>query len=140
MNPSGGQANERLAVMQAFFLSVFRSISGSRIIHFLVLELSFSTKLCFLHLPVDQYFTMNSAQIKCLSVFALFAIIGFGPVPPGCLIGVYMVIMPPDWYLRLVDAVCYRHSFGAGSLQAFAFAIILSRPQWFYLHGRNVYG
>ncbi|MDD5114552.1 MAG: hypothetical protein PHC94_11085 [Methylobacter sp.] len=56
---------------------------------------------------------MNFAQIKCLSVFALFAIIGFGPVSPGCLIGMYMVIMRPDWYLRLVDAVCYRHSFGA---------------------------
>jgi hypothetical protein len=46
---------------------------------------------------------MNNAQLKCLSVFALFAIIGFGPVSPGCLIGLYIVIMRPNWFLQLTD-------------------------------------
>jgi hypothetical protein len=36
---------------------------------------------------------MNLAQIKCLSVFAVFAIIGFGPISPGCLIGMVVVLM-----------------------------------------------
>jgi len=113
---------------------------------------------------------MNFAQIKCLSVFALFAIIGFGPVSPGCLIGMYIVIMRPDWFLRLVDTM-YNNSLAVNVIvtvqqtkqariksflsllmlfvidiapvpvtPVIAFAIILSRPQWFYRNVRNVYG
>jgi hypothetical protein len=44
---------------------------------------------------------MNAAQIKCLSVFLIFAIIGFGPVSPGCLIGMYIVITRPQWFIIL---------------------------------------
>jgi hypothetical protein len=41
---------------------------------------------------------MNLTQIKCLSVFAIFAIIGFGPISPGCLIGMYIVLFRPLWF------------------------------------------
>jgi hypothetical protein len=44
---------------------------------------------------------MNLTQIKCLSVFAIFAIIGFGPISPGCLIGMYVVSMRPNWFWEL---------------------------------------
>lgn len=46
---------------------------------------------------------MNSTQIKCLSVFAIFAIIGFGPISPGCLIGMYVVLFRPLWFSKLTD-------------------------------------
>lgn len=45
---------------------------------------------------------MNPAQIKSLAVFAVFAVIGFGPVSPGCLIGMYVVAMRPRWFVRLI--------------------------------------
>ena len=48
---------------------------------------------------------MNRAQIKCLSVFAIFAVIGFGPVSPGCLIGMYVVIMRPSCFLHLAEGL-----------------------------------
>jgi hypothetical protein len=44
---------------------------------------------------------MNSTQIKCLLVFAIFAIIGFGPISPGCLIGMYVVLFRPLWFWTL---------------------------------------
>lgn len=44
---------------------------------------------------------MNPAQIKCLLVFSVFAIIGFGPISPGCLIGMYVVVKRPRWFLSL---------------------------------------
>lgn len=44
---------------------------------------------------------MNAAQLKCALVFSVFAIIGFGPVSPGCLIGMSVVILRPRWFLRL---------------------------------------
>jgi hypothetical protein len=46
---------------------------------------------------------MNSSQIKCLAVFSLFAIIGFGPVSPGCLIGMYVVALRPRWFRTLIE-------------------------------------
>ena len=108
---------------------------------------------------------MNNAQLKCLSVFAIFAVIGFGPVSPGCLIGMYVVIMRPTWFLQLVDNL-YSDFKAPGfiasnniRIKAFlcllilfiidiapvpvtpviAFVIILSRPQWFLHVVRNVY-
>jgi len=113
---------------------------------------------------------MNVAQIKCLSVFSLFAIIGFGPVSPGCLIGMYIVVMRSEWFLRLVKNM-YGNPLASNSIvivqqtknsriksflslltlfiidiapipvtPVIAFLIILSRPQWFYRAVRNVYG
>ena len=108
---------------------------------------------------------MNNAQLKCLSVFAIFAVIGFGPVSPGCLIGMYVVIMRPTWFLQLVDnlysdikAPDFVASYNTG-IRAFlcllilfiidiapvpvtpviAFVIIMGRPQWFLRVVRNVY-
>ncbi len=108
---------------------------------------------------------MNNAQLKCLSVFAIFAIIGFGPVSPGCLIGMYVVIMRPNWFLQLVGNVYsnpIRQDLIAPKntrIKAFlcllmlfvidiapvpvtpviAFVIILGRPQWFLRVVRGVY-
>jgi hypothetical protein len=45
---------------------------------------------------------MNLSQIKCLSVFAVFAVIGFGPISPGCLIVMYIVVKRPDWFAHLI--------------------------------------
>ena len=108
---------------------------------------------------------MNRAQIKCLSVFAIFAVIGFGPVSPGCLIGMYVVIMRPKWFLHLAEEL-YSNPMPEAlivskdlRIKAFicliilfiidiapvpvtpviAFVIILSRPQWFLRVIRGVY-
>jgi len=112
---------------------------------------------------------LNAAQLKCLSVFAIFAIIGFGPISPGCLIGLYIVAMRPPWFRRLINAiydypglsdfVTARQTRNTRIKSCFcllilliidiapvpvtpviAFAIILSRPMWFFHVVRNVYG
>ena len=112
---------------------------------------------------------INAAQFKCLSVFSIFAIIGFGPISPGCLIGLYIVAMRPQWFRRLVNAmydypdlsdfITARQTRNARSKSLLcllalltidivpvpvtpvvAFAIILSRPMWFYRVVRHVYG
>ncbi|MBT9096201.1 hypothetical protein [Methylovulum psychrotolerans] len=44
---------------------------------------------------------MNLTQVKCLAVFAVFAVIGFGPISPGCLIGLSVVVLRPQWFLTL---------------------------------------
>jgi hypothetical protein len=44
---------------------------------------------------------MNKTQIKCLIVFSIFAIIGFGPISPGCLIGMFVVIYRPRWFWQV---------------------------------------
>ena len=59
---------------------------------------------------------MNLAQIKCSSVFAVFAIIGFGPISPGCLIGMVVVLMRPKWFLALTLAI-YRTHCGKSRLE-----------------------
>lgn len=46
---------------------------------------------------------MNLAQVKCLAVFSVFAIIGFGPISPGCLIGMTIVVIRPRWFARLIS-------------------------------------
>jgi hypothetical protein len=48
---------------------------------------------------------MNFARINCILVFSVFAVIGFGPVSPGCLIGMYTVIARPRWFIKLARAV-----------------------------------
>lgn len=115
---------------------------------------------------------MNSAQKKCLGVFAIFAIIGFGPISPGCLIGMFVILRQPDWFLAFIESM-YKDNrsnqhlvslnqtvqISYARLKAFmvllllfildiapvpvtpvfAFAIILTRPVWFYQLVRNVY-
>lgn len=44
---------------------------------------------------------MNSTQIKCLVVFSVFALIGFGPISLGCLIGMYVLLKKPSWFWTL---------------------------------------
>lgn len=48
---------------------------------------------------------MNPSQIKCLLVFSVFAIIGFGPISPGCLIGMYVVVFRPLWFWTLINTI-----------------------------------
>lgn len=116
---------------------------------------------------------MNLTQIKCLSVFTLFAIIGFGPISPGCLIGMYVVIMKPNWFWELTRNLYAKrpvaeHPFSSEPVKqtkqmrkkcflsllglfiidiapvpvtpVIAFAIILSRPLWFYRTVAIIYG
>ena len=112
---------------------------------------------------------MNVAQLKCLSVFAIFAIVGFGPISPGCLIGLYIVWMRPEWFLRLVNRIYthpHTHHFITSKqttmarIKSFlsllilliidilpvpvtpmiAFVIIFTRPQWFYRVVTTIYG
>ncbi|ATG89204.1 hypothetical protein [Methylomonas koyamae] len=112
---------------------------------------------------------LNAAQFKALSVFAIFAIIGFGPISPGCLIGMYVVVKRPEWFRRLVRGIyAYPDDVDfvtaaetrAARIKSFAsllllflvdilplpvtpvvaFAIILSRPAWFYRTARRIYG
>lgn len=110
---------------------------------------------------------MNTTQIKCLLVFCVFAIIGFGPVSPSCLIGMYVVIHRPDWFLQTTRKLYsnppplpnpVRHPFATRvkcflSLLALfildiapvpvtasvAFVILLARPRWFYEMVETVY-
>jgi hypothetical protein len=51
---------------------------------------------------------MNPTQIKCLFVFAIFALIGIGPLSPTCLIGLYIVIERPRWFFNLVGNLYER--------------------------------
>jgi hypothetical protein len=44
---------------------------------------------------------MNFTQLKCLLVFGVFAVIGFGPVSPGCLIAMYSILVRPRWLLEM---------------------------------------
>ncbi|WGS87657.1 hypothetical protein [Methylomonas sp. UP202] len=113
---------------------------------------------------------LNTAQIKCLSVFSIFAIIGFGPISPGCLIGMYIVVKRPDWFRLLIEAMYRDKARDTGFISAartretrikafaslftlflidiapvpvtpvIAFAVILSRPHWLYRVVRQVYG
>ena len=48
---------------------------------------------------------MNQARVKCLSVLSIFALVGFGPISPTCLLGFYIVAMRPLWFFALVGNV-----------------------------------
>jgi hypothetical protein len=108
---------------------------------------------------------MNITQFKCLAVFAIFAVIGFGPVSPGCLIGMYVVIMRPTWFLQLAENLYRNRSVSHSKTSkntriktflcllllfiidiapvpvtpVIAYVIILSRPQWFLRIVKGVY-
>jgi hypothetical protein len=112
---------------------------------------------------------LNSAQFKSLAVFAVFGIIGFGPISPGCLIGMYCVIMRPPWLLELVEHMYAGKPLPAESISThptqlrikcflslltlfiidivpfpvtpvIAYCIILARPLWFYWVVEGMYG
>lgn len=51
---------------------------------------------------------MNLAQFKCFLILSVFAMIGFGPVSLTCLIGMYIVLARPQWFLDLVGDL-YGH-------------------------------
>lgn len=51
---------------------------------------------------------MNRAQLKVFAVFSVFFFIGFGPISPGCLIGLYSVVARPRWLLTLVRDIYTR--------------------------------
>ncbi len=111
---------------------------------------------------------MNLTQIKCLAVFSIFAIIGFGPISPGCLIGMTVVLIRPIWFWNLIGNL-YNNpqpcelSFSIEVKKArqktflflfclfvidiapvpvtpvIAFCIILGRPLWFYQIVKKIY-
>ncbi len=112
---------------------------------------------------------MNLAQLKLISVFSVFAIIGFGPISPGCLIGMYVVLMRPMWFWNLIGNLYvnprpFQLAFSPESKQTrkkvflfllclfiidiapvpvtpvIAFCIILSKPLWFYQIVTKIYG
>ncbi len=110
---------------------------------------------------------INNTQLKCLLVFSVFAVIGFGPISPGCLIGMFIVIKRPQWFSTLADNLYINKPVllipTTQSKQArikcflcllslfiidiapvpvtpvIAFIIILSRPAWFYRTIKAVY-
>ena len=45
---------------------------------------------------------MYVAQAKCLTVLSIFALLGFGPISPTCLVGFYIVVTRPLWFFTLV--------------------------------------
>lgn len=113
---------------------------------------------------------MNTTQFKCLAVFSIFAVIGFGPISLGCLIGMYVVLKRPPWFWQLTNNLyvektpmqsgvtmkekqLMRKKCFLSLLILFiidiapvpvtpviAFAIILSRPLWFYRVVSTIYG
>ncbi|MBS1213377.1 MAG: uncharacterized protein H6R26_1994, partial [Proteobacteria bacterium] len=48
---------------------------------------------------------MNGTRIKCLLVLIALSIIGFGPLSLTCLIGLYVVIARPRWFLKVVHGL-----------------------------------
>lgn len=51
---------------------------------------------------------VNAIQVKCLLVLMAFVVIGFGPLSPTCLLGLYVVIARPRWFFELVQALYRR--------------------------------
>lgn len=113
-------------------------------------------------------YKLNKAQLKCLAVFSVFMLIGFGPVSPGCLIGMFITWQRPLWFLRLIKTMYNQplepliktaEQIKKARIKCFlslltlfiidiapvpvtpviAFMIILSRPLWFYKVVLNMY-
>lgn len=58
------------------------------------------------HIPhVVQNGIMNSTQIKSLMVIGGLALLGFGPLSFTCLIGFYVVMVRPFWFIDGVVAL-----------------------------------
>ena len=47
-------------------------------------------------------------RIKCLLVMLLFSLIGFGPLSLTCLIGIYVVLVRPAWFIRVARNLYLR--------------------------------
>ncbi len=62
---------------------------------------------------------MNDTQVKCLAVLMGFFLIGFGPLSPTCLIGLFVVIARPRWFFELVQKL-YRNAGDAISFKPLA--------------------
>lgn len=45
---------------------------------------------------------MNATQVKCLLVFVVLVLIGFGPLSLTCLIGLVVIATRPRWFFDLV--------------------------------------
>lgn len=45
---------------------------------------------------------MTAIQVQCLLVMAALALIGFGPLSLTCLIGFYILVARPSWFLAVV--------------------------------------
>lgn len=109
---------------------------------------------------------MNLTQIKCLAVFSLFLIIGFGPISITCLIGLYVVLIRPQWFWQLINNLyaklalpqpikfiehprikCFFSLIGLFIIDiapvpvnsVIAIIIVLVRPIWFYNLVVNIY-
>ena len=52
-------------------------------------------------------------QFKCLAVMAPLVILGFGPLSITCLIGFYIVLARPVWFLTVVRNLYRRTSAGS---------------------------
>lgn len=104
-----------------------------------------------------------------LTLIGPAALIGFGPISPGCLIGMYVVWRRPEWFRVLIGRL-YNHPKHADFITsaqtritriksfialltllvidiipvpvtpALAFFIILAKPKWFYATVRRIYG
>lgn len=48
---------------------------------------------------------MNEAKFKLTLIFMVFAMIGFGPISLGCLIGMSIVLMGPLWFHQLIESL-----------------------------------
>ncbi len=59
----------------------------------------------FLPISDSPAFGMNAAQFKLTLIFMVFAVIGFGPISPGCLIGMSIVLMRPLWFHQLIESL-----------------------------------
>ena len=111
---------------------------------------------------------MNTTRIKCLLAFCVFAIIGFGPISVVCLIGFYVLVERPPWFLQLTrnlyaDIIpstpapgnhpsftrfkCFLSLLVLFILDiapvpvtsAVGFVVLLARPLWFYKMVETVY-
>lgn len=109
---------------------------------------------------------MNLTQLKCLAVFGLFFIIGFGPISVTCLIGLYVVLMRPPWFWALIGNLyvklplphpvkhvpharikCFFSLIGLFIIDiaplpvnaVIGIFIVLVRPLWFYGLVANIY-
>ncbi len=49
-----------------------------------------------------------STRLKCLAIMLVLSLIGFGPLSLTCLIGLYVVVARPEWFL-LTTRCLYGH-------------------------------
>ena len=47
----------------------------------------------------------TQTRIKCAAVLIIFMIVSIGPIPITSTIGLYVVIVRPAWFKKLVDKI-----------------------------------